>query len=577
MKKYLILLALAALFIPQQARAYVSAAPAAGSEYKEIENIPAPLATFLVQGGVRYEEHYITQVLQPLRQYAKSKKAIEASDHEREETRSRFQNRRYSADAVMRYDRDFDGRVTRDEILEGKNAERGSEMWHDDSGNEMEKLQADNLLNTYDEDKDGIVTLKEAGEAGMAKREKQQRRKSSRRKGQLAQLYALDPDKDGRLTSQELVALAKKAFAAADDDGDGMLSLAEQKKIQIALTPVINYGEGCPAPAPVKDDKVVFVSVEQGGSLTGLGPAWSQRMDTRLVRLNIAKGTGMLYLVANSRQPVIWQLTGDVSRVSRLLMHGQMDNTKMEGGVAGLAADKVSYLKYDSEDGNYTPCIPETNVFQRSVVLGAAGRKRRGPPQPHYNDALRNILGRTADITGIYSAPYRLDIGDKVEAVTVTEEQPTPEGFDAATWKDFITLTPGGVIALKKEDVVSEQSLEERKLLPGLAGVAQLVNSGHLAREKDPRGASIVLVYGGLRTPAVIRLRDYPTLVEDGGTGRKVKVVEDSLYRIKKEIKKYPAFIEGYIVRYLVDDEHEAPAQREGCFVREDDLDNCQY
>jgi hypothetical protein len=340
---------------------------------------------------------------------------------------------------------------------------------------------------------------------------------------------------------------------------------------------VINYGEGCPAPAPAKGDKIVFLSVQQGGSLTTLGPALSQRGDTRLVRLDIAKGADTLYLVAASSQPVVWQLTGDVSRVSRLLLHGQMDNSKMAGGVAGLAADKVSYLKYDSEDGNYAPCLPETTVFRRSIAIGSWGRKRKAPPQPDYNDALKNILGRTADMTGVYAAPYLLDIGDKVEGVTAEQEQPAPEGFDPATWKDFITLTPGGVVALKKEDVVSEQRLEERKLLPGLAGVAQLVNSGHLAREKDPRGASIVLIYGGLRAPAVIRLRDYPPVIDDGGTGRKVKVTEDSLYRIKKEIKKYPVFVDGYIVRYIVDDTYEAPAQREGCFVRDEDLDNCQY
>lgn len=573
-KAFSILALLLAATVP--ARAYAFAAPVVTQEIRTTnKDIPAPLAQYLTQYNSRYEEQFLSQVLQPLRQ-TKSKNSIEAADIEKEKEQSQRRTRNFAGEQVMRHDRDFDGKVSLAEIRESLLAVRHDGGFYDENFDAQNaarvKTQADELMKRFDADKDGIITLKEAGEGGNIK---PRSRSSARRKSQLAQLLELDPDKDGKLTAAELTAIAKKAFRAADADGDGMLSRKEIEKVQAETRPVTVYGEGCPAPAPAKGDKIVFLGVESGGSLSTAGSAMSGGRDARVVQLDIAKGDGKLYIVTNSRSPVIWRLTGDTARVSRLLLHGGMSDMRIASGVAGLPADKVSYLKYAVDDGGFMPCLPDVGMLRHFSTLGILLKSYRDP-EGDYNGALRNILGREADISGLFAAPSRLAIGDKVTVAADGTEQNAPAGYDEATWKDFITMNPGGVVELRKEDIVSEQAFEDVKLQPGLAGVAQLVHTGHLQRAKDPEGATMVVVTGGGGAPLVIRNRDRPAVMQDEAGGRQIRLVDDSIYRVLKPLDDYPRNDGGYVVRYLLGKDMEPPRNKQGCFTVEGEAFKCR-
>jgi hypothetical protein len=545
--------------------------------YAKLEDIPAPLARQLSQHNTRYEEQYLSQVLQPLRQNTKSKNAIEASDLEKEQQQNQYRGRNFTGETVMRHDRDFDGKVSASEVRESLLATRHGGDFQDDGSQaeyaQMMKKQADDLVTRYDADKDGIITMKEAAEQGKAKKRS---RFSSRNKSQLAQLLALDPDKDGKLTVDELKLLAKKSFSTADADGDGILSTKEMQKIRELGLSEPAYGEGCSAPAPAKDDKIVLISADGGGSLSSLGVDGGRLGDMTVVRVNIEKGEGKIYLVVASHGYNLWQLTGDTSRVKRLLLYAR--GSKMMTGVAGLPAERVSYLKRadadDEEIGGVFECLP---TFHRSYVIGSTGKVAERI-EKQADAAFTRILGRKPDARGAFAQPSRIDIAadGTATAAAMPEEQPAPEGFDPATWKDFVTINPGGVVMLKKEDVVTELTLEPRDLMPGLAGVAQLVKSGHLSREQDPRGRSLVVVTGGGAQPLVIRSPDQPTVMDNPSTGRVMRLVNDSVYRVLKPIEEYPSRHGGYNVRYLLGADMEVPKDRQGCFIKDGEEDNCR-
>ncbi len=187
---------------------------AQADKYSSIAEIPAPLLRTLRSSDASYEEKYIASMLDNLRRNSRTKNSLDRQDIDNLLKKEIDSRRREHFISLVRYDLNFDGRVTRDEIKETL-----SQTEHYD--------RRINDIMKADKDGDGILTLKE-----MSALPEEQHAHSDSKINSLAELLALDPDHDGKLTAIELESLAHKVYRTVDENSDGTLSQDELQAVQ---------------------------------------------------------------------------------------------------------------------------------------------------------------------------------------------------------------------------------------------------------------------------------------------------------------------------------------------------------
>src|SRR5205823_10784421 len=106
------------------------------------------------------------------------------------------------------------------------------------------------------------------------------------------------------------------------------------------------------------------------------------------------------------------------------------------------------------------PCSVE-GVRARAAVERATGR----PPQFF--------------VAGEAVGTVRLPSGAVSKIERSNPDGPVPAGFDPTIYRqEFLTYYPGGVVTIQPESVVSAAKAVRYDVLPGGAGLAQLVGSG---------------------------------------------------------------------------------------------------
>jgi len=364
----------------------------------------------------------------------------------------------------------------------------------------------------------------------------------------LADLLALDPNNDGRLTTDEMAGLAKKTFAAIDHDSDGTLSTddfiflrAEKQKAILATR--------CAMPVPAADEKILYLSAFDGRYLATYTVA-GQDKTTTAIDINVKDGPEKIYLVVSATKPLIWKMEGKVSRVSRMVVLGPQDEYdkksagKVLAGAAGVLSDRLSFypLKdclppvFDNKD---TPL--QTAAKQLHVLFGKF---------PDFMLLEDNLMG--ADITG-GSISARQDVTN----------YHAPAGFDKITWAMFVNWSiQKDVLGFDAGSVIAGSTAEPYAVLPGYAGVAQLVASGALIHNQ-PVLPSLAKV-----------LRGDPTPYGDQGFEKNFFIAQD-----------IPAFPADSEATYIVAKGVKVPdsRSRRGCVISQETGlampggDNCSY
>ena len=159
----------------------------------------APLMQAMGRAGRQtYRENYIVSVMEPLRRTAADGMNLSENDIQRISARSEAQRRRQSMQNILMNDANFDGVVTRDEIIAIYNEQRREHI--DLIVPEMQTQIAEQLyrhieeLMKHDTDKDDKITLAEMAivpEKRMARMEDE----TTRHK----ELLAIDPDERAAL------------------------------------------------------------------------------------------------------------------------------------------------------------------------------------------------------------------------------------------------------------------------------------------------------------------------------------------------------------------------------------------
>lgn len=437
--------------------------------YEDLQGIPEALKEQL-RYGTKFEEQFISSSLQQIRTHGRTHTAIDMQDIERIRKQATDRRRSQQYVQLLRFDLDYDGKITGVELRKVFMDEQGDKT-NIEGCNDL----ADRQMQKHDVDGDGEISLQEMAALST------DGRNDDGTAQQLEKLLALDPDGDGKLTVDEMANLARKAFATVDGDGDGFISpqesnaVREQRRASRSDSSGGNFRErleklkqSCPVPQAQGDDKVVFLNVYAGASLSTHTVA-GQDEETTVVRVNIAKGEGGLHIVAAAGKPVIWQVTGDAARISKFIATGPAPRgeNKVKAGVTGIDAGKITFARLRD-------CIPVVSQDANSVegIQAVA--------------AVKAMAGRDVAAAGHAITAQVFDVAPPV--LTGKTEATGGEGYDPVLWALVLRQSNGGIADLAKATIVPATVAEAYQVLPQEAGLAQLVKEGKIAKLGDSAG-----------------------------------------------------------------------------------------
>lgn len=416
-----------------------------------VDQIPQQARSSLHSGI--FVEAFIAKVLEPLRKFDVDRDGLDEADVDNAKQGQIRQARAMYLAATLAYDQNGDGSVTPDEIrssLKRKSVDSG--LFGDAEGVEslvVRTMQADR-------DNDGRVTVAEllAFDPLGA---------SSDSQVNVAAVYlALDRNHDGKLTAEELTSLGHEWFAAADVNGDSYIDRTEAEAVRPSAGELRSLAtSNCVLPPPAAADRIVLFGVRNGLAFSTVTVAGLDN-DTGTVRVTIDPGSDPIYLVLSSVDPIIWRIEGARERVSQVIIAGRAAfGGNAAAGVTGVDRAKVSFAPRECRFTLYDGDLAATAATKAMVA---------------------RALGRPGDmvVKALYGAvAVRLPSGDTEPPST---DDTPPAGFDAGVWKEALQSRPGGLVSIDPATVVAERPAVAFEVLPGKAGVAQLLGSGALTR-----------------------------------------------------------------------------------------------
>jgi Ca2+-binding EF-hand superfamily protein len=292
----------------------------------------------------------------------------------------------------------------------------------------------------------------------------------------------LDPDGDGVLTLDEYDSLVRAIFDEIDADGDGRITAAEAetffRKIAEHARATLVLAEShrrdaelkakraaCGLPMLPPSGRFLLIATNTAQALSDVALD-SDDAEVGVGQLLIEPGAEPLHLALTSRSPQIWFVTGAVERVETVLAVAWSASAKVPPvGVVGIRPERVHIVAAPS-------CVPELYLSDKdSGNLDADSRKTA--------DAFETLTGRRPDhvagankLATMYLPSARHD--DKAPLPSTKELPLTSPG--RPMWQWFQRERPLGLVHVDARKVVSRVAARPYELLPGVAGMAQLVD-----------------------------------------------------------------------------------------------------
>ena len=209
--------------------------------------------------------------------------------------------------------------------------------------------------------------------------------------------------------------------------------------------------ENCPVPRPSAGERFILLGFYEGSAVADRSVAGLEK-ETTSGTINILPGRGRIFLVLTSFDPVIFRLTGNVDRISRVVvLHRE------GGGVTGVGAAQASF-------GIGENCAIGYDTERSSSVAKMATQ----------------IFGRPPDKVG---GDYELDEwmlpGEYAgNAVSIRHRRSEPQGTALENERD--RFYPGGVVTIDPKTLISSRTAERYRVLPSTAGAVQLEQEGKI-------------------------------------------------------------------------------------------------
>lgn len=294
--------------------------------------------------------------------------------------------------------------------------------------------------------------------------------------------FDLDTDGDGAISPTEFDAAVAAVFREVDADGDGVLSRAEveagqaeAQRAQVRFTQAVaedRRRQGlleaaalCGLPKAEGDAQVLVFGTYEGAALSNVAIGPSDRR-VSVANVVVEPGSQPLYVILASYDAMIWQFTGAVDRIQRVVVasSGPGGNRATRAGVTGIAKERVAFPKAPG-CLTYFKEKDETARLALQQAEAISGRPRvdirQGSTYSSWSVSIPAMSNSKAE-------PY--------------PNVAPPPSSDAATdiWDKMRAFNPGGLLAIDAAKVVASDAARPFRTLPQEAGLAQLVEQGAL-------------------------------------------------------------------------------------------------
>jgi Ca2+-binding EF-hand superfamily protein len=434
------------------------------------------------------------------------------------------QKRSAATTFVMSFDLDGDGAVTEDEIRRafkynnrmdlGRAAFNTTRNLPVTGAAGREQTLEDDVrsIMALDTDKDGRVVLAEASKFSTQGYPLSQGVLSGRTRTALM----LDTVSAREVTMADYLAAAVALFNKIDSDGDGVISQQEladyrqrpdtpegaariaaaelvqkrQREQDDAVRKKLQEDEaaraGCAMPKASERARVVVLSGYETEALSSVALG-SQDAVVRAGRIVVEPGAAPLYIVIPTLTATIWQFSGAVERIERLMMSSVV--TGVNGGKAelpplvgatGIAPERLSFFAR-SDCVRYFYQIPSTDSVQTIAAIRSATGK-----EPDIVAAKYSVSGFAVPSGKIETfrddGPQPLIIQKSQGTLNIIGDssnviiQAGPSRARDELYRSF----PSGVVDIDPRMVVASVSVAAYEVLPAEAGLVQLLANGAL-------------------------------------------------------------------------------------------------
>ncbi|MCW5705196.1 MAG: EF-hand domain-containing protein, partial [Bradyrhizobium sp.] len=396
------------------------------------------------------------------------------------------QARTHAIQMAMRYDLDGDGFVIEDEIRRAMKYEMRAPIGlaARNAGNKPQlsdaiARQIDNMVQNImalDTDKDGKVSVAEAAKP------RAQGRGAGGQAARARQLLALESASKGVVTLTEYQAVAEALFRQIDTDKDGVVSQQELTDHRMRAARV-----GCEMPAASEKAKVFVLGSYQTEALSSV-TLGSQDVVVHAGRVVIEPGDDPLYVVIATYSPTIWQFSGAVERVERLMMTSSLtgpnsgDRSKASMvGATGIPKERISFFA-KSNCLAYFHEAPSSGSLQTVAAVRAATGKTPEIVAAKYSVSSFKLPSGAVESSErgarglvIQKTVGTLNIVGNASNVVI-------QAGPSRARDDLLRFSPGGVIEIDPKAVVGSHPPANYEVLPQQAGLVQLLASGAMTQ-----------------------------------------------------------------------------------------------
>jgi Ca2+-binding EF-hand superfamily protein len=478
---------------------------------------------------------------------------------------------------IMAADLDGDGVVTEDELRQFLRYQHRMEMSAPGArgASVEERVEAEvRKFMEADTDHDGKITFAEA--LGYAKSRPEFSGVPFNALVERAREFmAFDANGDGVVTLAEVEAAGEAFFRTVDANGDGVVSAEELtilRQRSAEPTPAVRRSAEeaaarreaqrhdaeaararkeaderaqCAMPKASEEARVMLLGARESEAVSTV-TIGSQDTAVGTGGIVVEPGAEPLYLVVLTREATIWRVTGAVERVERLVLAG--DTATL--GATGLPAGRVSFLGRASCIRHFTD-VPSTHAAAAAAAVKRETGKEPALVKGRYSISdfivpsgevrTQRPAQRMPVTVQSQGGSLRIETGRSTVVQKDANTLVIENGGSSVTVRtgptnlreEMLRTSPGGVVDIDPAAVVSNKPAERYQVLPGIAGLQQLVESGAVSQN----GRDEYLIRQKIRLPPELHgavkfllLRGVPA--PDGEVDRSCVISEETGERL---------------------------------------------